>query len=96
MVQKLEKWHSSPCNLKIGDIVVIQDTNLVPSHWPLAKVTKTYPGNDGVVRVAIVKTTNRTYNRQFTSSCSSWLKNLILLIERINFMATPITATINC
>lgn len=48
-LQKLQEWHSTLRNLKIGDIVVIRDTSLVLSHWPLAKVTKTYPEDDGIV-----------------------------------------------
>ena len=62
-LQKIQKWHSSPGNLKTGDIVVIRDVSLVPTHWPLAIMTKTYHGDHGVVRVVTVKTAKGTYNR---------------------------------
>ena len=48
--------------MKIGDIAVIRDTNFVPGHWPLAKVIKTYPGDDDIVTVATVKTAKGTCN----------------------------------
>ena len=50
-------------NLQIGDIVVLQDDNLVPTRWPLARVIKDYVGNDKLVRVVTVKTTNGIYKR---------------------------------
>ena len=62
-LQKLQKWHSSSRNLKIWDIVVIWDVSLVPGHWPLARVTATYQGDDGIVWVVTVKTAKGTYNR---------------------------------
>ena len=32
-------------------------------HWPLARVTAVFPGQDGLVRVAEVKTATGTYKR---------------------------------
>ena len=62
-LQKLQKWHSTHRNITVGDIVIIKDDSLVPGHWPLARVTRTYPGDDGVVRAVTVKTAKGTYNR---------------------------------
>ena len=62
-LQKMQKWHATGRNIVIGDIVVIQETGLVPDHWPLARVIRTYPGDDGVVRAVTVKTSKGTYNR---------------------------------
>lgn len=62
-LQKLQKWHSTHRNIVLGDIVIIRDDVLVPGHWPLARVTKTYPGDDGVVRAVTVQTARGTYNR---------------------------------
>ena len=61
----MQKWHATCQNkiIVIGDIVVIQETGLVPGHWPLARVIRTYPGDDGFVRAVTVKTSKGTYNR---------------------------------
>ena len=35
--------------MKTGDIVLIQDSNLIRGQWKLGKVSNTYPGTDGKV-----------------------------------------------
>ena len=47
----------------IGDIVVVADNTLRRGSWPLGKVTGVYPGRDGIVRVADVKTSSGLYRR---------------------------------
>ena len=39
-----QKWHTAHRNLKEGDIVLIQDSNLIRSQWKLGKVSKTFEG----------------------------------------------------
>ena len=34
------------------------DDGTSPTQWPLARIVKTYPGNDGTIRVVTVKTSN--------------------------------------
>ena len=36
---------------------------MIPARWPIARVIKTYTGDDGLVRVVVVKTSTGTYNR---------------------------------
>ncbi|XP_028157383.1 uncharacterized protein LOC114350685 [Ostrinia furnacalis] len=43
-------------NLNIGDLVFIADGNLPRSVWPRGRVEKVFPGKDGIVRVADVRT----------------------------------------
>ena len=45
-----EKWHHSKRNIMIGDIVIIQDSDLPRGQWKLGKVVKTIPGIDQRVR----------------------------------------------
>ena len=45
-----QKWHTAHRNLKVGDVVLIQDSNLIRSQWKLGKVSKTFEGQDGKVR----------------------------------------------
>ena len=46
-------------NVKVGhNIVVLQEDNLIPTKWPLARVMHVHPGKDGLVCVVTVKTSN--------------------------------------
>jgi hypothetical protein len=42
---------------------------LVRGHWPLGKITKTFPGDDGAVRVVEVKTKNSVLRRPIHKLC---------------------------
>ena len=64
-LRRCPKWNQSSENLKIGDVVVKED-NLVTCQWPLARVTETTAGVDGLVRVVTLKTKNRIYKRPVT------------------------------
>ena len=48
-LRKCNKWHSRHRNVCIGDIILVQEDNLIPSKWPLARVTQVYVGPDGVI-----------------------------------------------
>ena len=44
------KWHTKHRNVKVGDIVLIQDSEVFRGEWRLGKVTKVMKGTDGMVR----------------------------------------------
>ena len=44
------KWHVSKREVKIGDIVLIKDSNAIRGKWRLGRVMQTYPSVDGRVR----------------------------------------------
>ena len=44
--------------MKSGDIVLIQDSNLIGGQWKLGKVSNTHPGTDGKVRKVDVQYKN--------------------------------------
>ena len=50
-------------NMKIGDVVLIHDWNLIKAHWPLGRIVEVFPGDDGVVRAVDVRTSKATYRR---------------------------------
>ena len=50
-------------NLEIGDVVLLKEDGIVPTQWPLARITEVFPGKDGLVRVAMVRTTKGVYKR---------------------------------
>ena len=65
-LQKYLKWRHPTRNLKIGDVVVLKEDNMVVCQWPLARVVSTNPGSDGLVRVVTLKTKDGTYKRPVT------------------------------
>ena len=58
-----KKCHYPQRSMSVGDIVLIKDSDLFVRSWPLARVTQTHPGDDGLVRVVTVKTEKETYRR---------------------------------
>lgn len=53
-----QKWHTSRGNLERGDLVLVQDTNMIRGKWKLAQVTEAEPGKDGKVRDVTVQNKN--------------------------------------
>lgn len=52
------KWHSVQPNVKEGSLVLLRDERCSPLQWPVARVTKVYPGEDNKVRVVQIKMAN--------------------------------------
>ena len=48
-LRRFTKWNHPSHNLHIGDVVILQENNLVPTNWPLARVMKVHKGKDGIV-----------------------------------------------
>ena len=65
-LQARSRWKKAQPNLQEGDIVVLKEDKTFSCHWPLAKVLHTYPGKDGLVRVAQVQTGSSTFKRPVT------------------------------
>ncbi|XP_059048070.1 uncharacterized protein LOC131843444 [Achroia grisella] len=49
--------------LRIGDLVLIVDSNLPRNTWPRGRVIAVFPGPDGVIRVADIQTKNGVLRR---------------------------------
>ncbi|XP_075990233.1 uncharacterized protein LOC142985873 [Anticarsia gemmatalis] len=52
------KWKQTRDNIKIDDVVLIQDDNLPAGKWAMGRVTELQPGKDNLVRVVTLKTKN--------------------------------------
>ncbi len=65
-LRRYVKWHHPTWNMQIGDIVVLQEDNMVPTKWPLAKVVQVHEGCDKLVRVVSIKTATGIYKRPIT------------------------------
>ena len=55
-LQARSKWRKTSPNLQVGDVVVLRDDTPFTCHWPVARITETFPGADGLVRVVMLKT----------------------------------------
>ncbi|XP_014491796.1 uncharacterized protein LOC106754294 [Vigna radiata var. radiata] len=55
-LQKRNKWLKTSTPLKEGDLVLIEDPQLPTLCWKRGRVLQTFPGKDGQVRVATVRT----------------------------------------
>ena len=49
--------------ITVGDIVIVQNDKTKQNFWKLAKVEELMPGEDGVVRAAVIKTCSDNANR---------------------------------
>ena len=63
------KWHGAQRNVQIGDIVLMVDKLQDRPYWPLARVVRTFPGSDGLVRSAEVRTATGIYKRPIHRLC---------------------------
>ena len=50
-----QKWTQDGRNFEIGDEVLVMDKNVPRYRWNIGRITATYPGRDGVVRIVDVK-----------------------------------------
>ena len=66
ILRRYTKWHYPTRNIQVGDVVILQENGMIPSKWPLARVTQVHPGHDNLVRVVTVKTSSGTYKRPVT------------------------------
>ena len=59
-LRRYTKWHHTTWIFQIGDIVLLQENNLIATKWPLGKVVKIFPGSDNLTRIVNVKTQTGT------------------------------------
>ncbi|XP_059055820.1 uncharacterized protein LOC131849719 [Achroia grisella] len=69
-LQVRQKWLVNNENVKPGTVVLVHQDDVPPLRWPLGVITETYPGSDGKVRVALVKTCSGSYKRPVVKLCS--------------------------
>ncbi|KAK3748899.1 hypothetical protein QZH41_002890 [Actinostola sp. cb2023] len=63
------KWTTEARNVAKGDLVLIVDENAARGRWPLGRVVRPLPGDDGRVRAAEVRTSAGTYVRPVAKLC---------------------------
>lgn len=68
-LQTRSKWHEHTADLKENMLVLLKDDNLPPLKWSLGRVLKTYPGKDGISRVADIRKEDGIVRRAFSKIC---------------------------
>lgn len=63
-LQSNYKWKSPVRDMSVGDVVMLNEEEMIPTKWPIARVVKVYPGKDGVVRVVDIKTAKGSVYRR--------------------------------
>ena len=64
-----KKWKEEKKDLKVGDLVLVIESNTTRGSWPLGRITEIFPGKDGHVRVVNVQIGNKTYRRPIHVLC---------------------------
>ncbi|XP_052562200.1 uncharacterized protein LOC128092437 [Culex pipiens pallens] len=60
------KWRTATKNVQEGALVLLKSIDLPPFLWNVGRITKTFPGADGLVRVVLVRTAHGEYKRAVT------------------------------
>lgn len=66
------KWKTRQADLKPDVLVLIKEDNSAPLKWRLGCIINTVPGNDGVSRVADIRTSAGIIRRSFAKICPLW------------------------
>jgi len=60
------KWLQEKQNVSVGRLCLIRSENSPPTKWPLARIIRRHPGDDGLVRVVDVRTAASDLTRPIT------------------------------
>ncbi|XP_043481754.1 uncharacterized protein LOC122510878 [Leptopilina heterotoma] len=68
-LQKRHKWNVVKPNIRVGNMVLLRDDNLPPTHWLLGRVIECIKGSDELIRVVRVKTAKSELKRPLSKLC---------------------------
>ncbi|KAB0802715.1 hypothetical protein PPYR_04901 [Photinus pyralis] len=69
-LQTRVKWKENCTNLiGIDSLVLLKEDHVSPLNWPLGRVVKLYPGQDGVTRVVEIKVRGGVVKRAINRVC---------------------------
>ena len=69
LLTKRKKWNVNNKNFQLGDLVLVAETGVPRSTWPLARIKEAKTSSGGTVRVAKVKSHHGVYVRSTASLC---------------------------
>ena len=61
--QQRKVWDKQREDFKVNDIVLLADSNMPRSQWPLAIITKIFAGRDNLIREVELKTESSRLRR---------------------------------
>ncbi|XP_018404424.1 PREDICTED: uncharacterized protein LOC108781050 [Cyphomyrmex costatus] len=67
--QQWSKWNTVTNPIQIGQLVILKEDNLPPLSWKLGRIKEIYPGQDGIIRTALIHTAKGDYKRPITKLC---------------------------
>lgn len=68
-LQECQKWNNPRRNLAVNDLVVVVDENAPRGQWLLGRIMTVFPGKEGFVWSAEVKTKHSTLHRPIRKLC---------------------------
>ncbi|XP_063631344.1 uncharacterized protein LOC134802640 [Cydia splendana] len=68
-LQQRVKWQAAGDSLSQNTLVLLKEDNLPPLKWRLGRIVSVFPGQDGINRVADVRTANGIVRRAFSKIC---------------------------
>ena len=81
-----QKWHTAKRNMRVGDIVLVQDSNAIRGQWKMAEVVEAKPGRDQLVRDVTLRYKNQGPGAQYKGSQDTHIKRsvhrLVVLLPR--------------
>ena len=69
ILQLRRNWLQPKRNFQVGDVVLILGEKTPRKNWPMGRIVQTYPGKDGLVRSAQIKTSSSILTRPVTKLC---------------------------
>jgi hypothetical protein len=57
------KWYQYISNLSVGNLVIVEASNRLPTDWQLGRIIAVYPNEDSVVRAATIHTQDGVLRR---------------------------------
>ena len=57
------QWNKSQTNIEVGDLVWLNVDNVKRSEYRMARILEFYPGKDGIMRSALIKTLDGTLKK---------------------------------
>ncbi|XP_057688053.1 uncharacterized protein LOC130913445 [Corythoichthys intestinalis] len=64
-LQSRRRWTEKKRDAKVGDIVILKDSQTARNEWPMAMVTAVFPGRDGRVREVQLKVSSQGSSKTF-------------------------------
>ena len=63
MLQSRQKWTEEKRNLLVDDVVLLKEDGVVRGRWPMARVVKVLPSEDGLVRSVSLRVGDAVFDR---------------------------------